>query len=31
MDPHPAATMFLSDLPWNRHSDEVESGEANTA
>lgn len=24
MDPHPAATMFLSDLPWNRHLDHPE-------
>ncbi|MCU1392300.1 MAG: nei [Ilumatobacteraceae bacterium] len=21
MDPHPAASMYLSDLPWNRHDD----------
>lgn len=21
MDPHPAATMYLSNLPWNRHND----------
>jgi hypothetical protein len=30
MDPHPAATMFLSDLPWNRPPDEAD-GEVNTA
>jgi endonuclease-8 len=24
MDPHPAATMYLSTLPWNRHEDVIE-------
>ncbi len=24
MDPHPAAALFLSDLPWNRHPDHPE-------
>lgn len=25
MDPHPAATMYLSTLPWNRHPDDPET------
>jgi endonuclease-8 len=24
MDPHPAATIYLSSLPWNRHDDVLE-------